>query len=377
MRLRGLLPLLVLAACPEPPPVQVDPPLPRLSLVDERGDTICNSDGDCFIDFGDVVKGDVVTRSLFIENSGGADLELPFYAFAGGGDGGFALVDDLPRVVAPGGRAEVVVEFSAGEAGLIGASLLIDDGDEDDDGDVVVFLRAEVVECGERSARIRVLSINGDDVDEDEEEDPIFLVGDQLVLAAEIELCDQPPPADVQWRLLEAAGGFLTFTEDRALLRLDAPGGFLVQATLTAEDGAPLGAPTIALEARRPVNLQFQLTGGAHLHVARDSLDWCSDDDCFAGHCDDVWGLRGERPSNDDVNFSLQDAADGVYTAAGSIDDEGAVTLKAFSDGRLDLEVVRQLRPGEPRLIGRIVVENGVADAIEIDDTSPQPGLCF
>ncbi len=371
---------LALVACEPPPPVHITPPSARMVLVDDDDVSICNDEGACFVDFGGVVSGDVVVRSFFIENACGGPLELPRYAFAGGGDAGFALVDELPRSIPAGDRAEVVVEFTAGATGLIGGSLLIDDGDDDDDGDVGVFLRANVVECGERSARVRIVAVNGVNVDDDDEA-PVVLVGDQLVLAAEIELCDEPPPASVQWRLLAAPAGFLTFTDDRALLRVDDAGDFQVQATLIADDGTTLATPELQFAARSAVDIQFLLVGGGALHVARDSLGWCSDDDCFDGHCDVAWGLRGGAPVVSDDGASsgvlLVNAGDGVYTAAASVDDESAVFVRMFVDGNIALEVTRQLRPGEPRLIGRISVEDGVATALDVDDTSPQPGLCF
>jgi hypothetical protein len=269
----------------------------------------------------------------------------------------------------------VTLCVTAADQGNIGGALLVEDGDADDDGDVVVSLRADVVACGARSASIDVVSVNGVDAGADD----VVLAGDVVVLTADVEVCDGAPIDHTDWQLVErpaSSSSTLDATDDRAVVTVDAPGRYRLAAVLTDVAGVVAGAPEVTLVVRPKTTFSFH-AAGARLHVARGGLDWCSDDDCFAGHCDVGWGARGEVPDVDEDAFALEDPADGSYTAAAVVDEEGAVTLKGFIDGQLDLEVTRQLRPGEPRLVARVVVDGGVASSLEIDDTSPQPGACF
>lgn len=357
-----------------------DAPRGRLVVVDEDGDSIClDDDITCFVDFGEVRSGDVVERSFFVENRGDAALTLPRYTFVdadddgrGAGAGGYALDDDRPRTLTPGDRAAVLVRFTAADAGARSAVLVIDDGDDDEDGDVAITLRADVLGCGAAGAVIDVVSVNGSDGARDP-----FLVGDVVVLAVRFAGCQENPEVSTSWRLLSGpAGGSLQQTDDRAVVDVINPGDTVVEAVLTDDDGNVVAAPTFSFRARRAHSFSIVL-GGARVHVVRDSLAWCSDDDCFAGHCDVGWGLRGEAPDVTDSTFALANASSGTYTVAGVADDDTSVSLRAGVDGSLGLEVVRQLRAGEPRLLARIVVEDDSVVLLDLDDTGPQPGDCF
>lgn len=369
MRAALLCPVLFAVGCPANPRPTIEPTQPLIVIADDNGRSLCTADR-CLADLGDGVVGEDVVAGFFVENHGDGLLRLPRFVFAGDGDPGFRIDDDLPREVEPGERGVVVVAFN-GDVGRHESRLLI----EDEDGDLVaaVVLAANVVDCGVEGADIGVVSVDGDAIVDDE--DAEFFVGDTIVVGVDVNACGGPAVSVARW-LLSSSDSTTTLTEtgDRAVLVLNGPAD--VSAILVDEAGSALASVTRHFEPLAPVDFSLSTSRG-RLHVARDGLDWCSVDDCYAGHCDVGWGARGETPVSDERFFVLNRAGDGVYTAAVVVDEDSAVVLRAFNGDNLENEIVRQLSAGEPRLIARFVVENSAGTSLEIDDTSPQPGDCF
>jgi len=368
----GLIAAAVLAvaqvACAPPPAVDVDVSVAALAVIDDRGRPLCTAEGVCLVDFGDVVVGEVATAEFFVENRGDAVLRLPRYVFDSG-NAVFALTDDVPRDVAPGAALPVSLSFTATTPGDNAGALAI--SDEDERGGVVIALRARVVECGAASAAIRVIAVNG--VDVDDTPGLAFFTGDTVVLAAEAQACGGPAITPSSWLLIERSPGTsLSTTGDRAVLTLGAFG--VVLAVLVDEAGAVVASVERRFESTEVVEFSFVSSAG-RLHVARDGLDWCSDDDCYEGHCDVEWG--GEAPTITDRRFRLSRASDGVYTAAVVVDEDDTVFLRASINDQTATDVVRQMSAFEPRILARVVIVAGQASSLEIDDVSPQPGACF
>lgn len=357
-------------ACAPPPAVDIDVPVAAVAVVDELGRPLCTAEGVCLLDFGDVVVGNVAAAEFFVENRGDAVLRLPRYVFSSG-NAVFSVDGNVPREVEPGAALPVSLSFSAITPGDNTGALAI--SDEDERGGVSITLRARVVECGAASAAIRVVAVNGVDVDDGP--DLTFFTGDTVVLAAEADACGGPAIAPSSWLLIERSPGTsLSTTGDRAVLTLGSFG--VVLAILVDETGAVVASVERRFESTEAVEFSF-VTGAGRLHVARDGLDWCSDDDCYEGHCDVDWGGTPDEPLITDRRFRLSRAGDGVYTAAVVVDEDDTVFLRVSINDQTATDVVRQLAAFEPHILARVEIAAGQASSLEIDDVSPQPGACF
>lgn len=353
-----------------------DPPRGRavLALLDAEGNELCGDVDDAVIDdcvwrFGAVDVGAEAAAVIVVENRGDAPLTVPRYSFSQTAPG-FSLGDDLVRALAPGERAGFTLLFAPKEVGAQRGRLVLDDGDEDVAGDIVLDFDGEGRAC-EGFGVVRVVAI--DDVAVDDDAGDVVFVGDVLDLAADAAPCspgatfvsvtwslDEPTPASV----LEPQG---------ARARLVLRGAVTVRVVAVASDGVAYSATRVF----SPRAAQSFTVLGAGVHLARDSLSWCGDDDCYAGHCDVGWGVRGEAPDVDDNSVGLRRASDGRYTVALPADEDGQLLARAFVDGQLAAEVLRAAPPGEPHIVMQLQVVGGVVDVIVADDTGPQPGACF
>ncbi len=345
-----------------------------LALLDAEGNELCADVDDAVIDdcvwrFGAVDVGAEAAALIVVENRGDAPLTVPRYSFSQTAPG-FSLGDDLVRALSPGERAGFTLLFAPTAVGSQRGRLVLDDGDEDVAGNIVLDFDGEGRAC-EGSGEVRVVAI--DDVAIDDDVDAAVFVDDVIDLAADAAPCTPGATLEsVTWSLDEPAPlSVLEPQGSRARLLLGGP--VSVRVVAVASDGVAYSATRVFSPRRAP---SFTVLG-LRPHLARDSLSWCGDDDCYAGHCDVGWGVRGEAPDVDDTRVGLRRASDGRYTVAIPANEDGQLLARAFVDGELAAEVLRTAPPGEPHIVMQLQVVGGVLDVVVADDTGPQLGACF
>ncbi|MDP2343205.1 MAG: choice-of-anchor D domain-containing protein [Deltaproteobacteria bacterium] len=327
-------------------------------------------------DFGAVVVGATGFCDLSIDNVGTSELVIVGASFGGGTSlEVYESAFPVPTTIAGGSGVSLRIAAHPLDAGTSIGSFFVESLDET----IGVPLQVTGVE----PCVARIASVNGVLVGEGA---PSVQIGDDVELSSDRSFAPRPGGTitSIDWNLVVRPVGssalLSSTTEPSTRLTFDLAGTWEIGLVVIDDLGAAFSCG-LDVDVVAPAPSVFvRLSGEGDLHVARDGLDWCSDDDCWADNPNPDWGGGELDPLFDPVaptGVTFTAAPNEAYTIAVGLRDGTGATLRLFIGGQLEGELVQAPNAGREWLAARIQVTNGIASVITLDDVGDQPGDCW
>jgi hypothetical protein len=330
--------------------------------------------GGCLVDFGGVALADVATRVVGLVNDGDGDLAIDAVSVEGDG---FSVDEAGPVVIAAGGRADVVVTFSAAVAGRAAGVLHVDDLD--------VVLRANVVALPcVIDVDVRVAFVNGEAVTGV----PAVEIGDDVELSVgAVDCFADGVIVGTETRELAAPAGDVAPLTGAATstpsFRPASAGSYRFGVVATDDRGVASAEAVLVVDVGVPglgITVLSSFVGGAapQIHVRRDGDDWCSAGDCYQDACGVPF--TGGVTSDPSQTFHGE-LADGDYLiGVGNPAEAVSAFVRVFSEGQLKGEWVTTLPADTLYVPARLEVRGGAVTVFsrELPESEePVTGDCW
>jgi hypothetical protein len=328
-------------------------------------------------DFGVVGVSQSAFCDISINNVGTTEVVIVDAGFVADSAPAFALNEGLsvPFIIPGGSGVSLRVAATPLDESTSTGALFVQSLDE--------RLEMPLQVAGSRACVARVASVNGVVVDGDV---PAIHPGDEVGLSSSESSPPRPGGSITQtaWTILARPAGssaaLSSPTEAETTLTVDTAATWRIGLTVTDDLGASFTC-AVAVDVVNPAPSVFvRLSGEGDLHVARNGLDWCSEDDCWVDNPNPDWGGGDLDPQFDDVaptGVTFVAAPNEAYTVAVGLHDGTGATLRLFIDAQLELEATTAPDAGREWLVARVQVTDGVAEVIELDGVGDQPGDCW